>query len=400
MTAPRFRLDATLLSLVLCLGMGPMSTDMYLPGLPALAADFGVDAAGAQLSLTLFMLGFAIGHLVFGPFSDRFGRKPVVLGGLALYGASCALCALAPDYFWLLAGRVGQALGAACCVVNARAIVRDRYGAADSGRMMAYATSGMAIVAAFSPSTGGLLVTHFHWHAVFWSLLGVTCLLALLYGLRVPETLPPERRGQGGFRGQMLGLRILLSDRVFTGYLLTGAGVYSALFAFIAGAPYVFIDGLGVSPARFGLLFTTLSITYFFFSTVAGRIHGRFGARRLIGAGTLLTVAGGAIMLVLVLAGLDSVAGILLPQILTMTGMAFTLAQCYAAAIAPHPTLAGTGSALIGFGQMLIASLVAMLVGYAWDGTALPMAVGVFAMAVLGMASFRLLVLRAPAGDP
>jgi len=393
MSRARFRLDATTLALILCLGMGPLSTDMYLPGLPALAADFGVGAAEAQLSLSVFMIGLALGHLLFGPVSDQLGRKPVLLGGLALYAAGTLACAGAPAYGWLLAGRLAQAFGAACAIVIARAIVRDRYGAADSGRMMAYATGGMAIVAACSPASGGLLVMAFGWQAVFWTLLVVAAALALLVASRVPETLPPaHRHASGGFAGLLRSALLLGRDRAFIGYLVTGGCVYAGLFAFIAGAPYVFIDHLGISPERFGYLFTSLSLTYFVFSTLSGRLHGRIGSRGLIAIGTGLAVAGGLAMSLLAIAGVHSVAAVLVPQLLCMMGLAFTLAQCYAAALAPHPALAGTASAILGFCQMMMASAVGTAVGYAYDGSALPMAAGVGIMMLASALSFRLLV--------
>lgn len=378
--------------LTLLTGFGPMSTDLYLPSLPALVGAFDSDVATVQLTLSVFLVGFALAQLVYGPVSDRIGRRPAILAGIAIFTAASIACALATTIGMLILCRFLQALGACCGPVLGRAVVRDLYGPARSARILAYMSMSMALAPAIGPMLGGVLQEAFGWRANFWVLVGfgavmlgaVLALLGESNRHRDPLATGPTRlaRNYGA----------LLRHRRYLGYVLIVAFAYSAIFTFISGSSFVLSGMLGLSPPVYGAAFGAVAAGYILGSFGSGRLTLRLGIDRMIATGTLVMLAGAAAMAGLAAAGVFTVWAVIGPFFLVMIGAGLTLPNAIAGAIAPFPTMAGTASALMGFIQMTLAALVGIAIGHATGGDALPMALAVLLTSLGALAAFRRLV--------
>ncbi|MEI6558763.1 MAG: multidrug effflux MFS transporter [Rhodospirillaceae bacterium] len=371
--------------------IGPLSTDMYLPALPALMRSFGGGVAPAQFTLSIFLIGFAFGQLLCGPLSDRFGRRPVLLGGMVLYAVASVGCALAADFQQLAAARLLQALGACCGPVLGRAVVRDVYGREGAARMFAYMAMAMALAPAVAPMLGGVMTQWPGWRAIFLVLGLIGLALAAAVALMLSETnsqLSPDAVHPGRLLSNYL---LLLGERCYCGYLLCFAGVFSSLFAFISGSSFVLIDRFGLSPVGYGLSFGVVVLGYMIGSFVSGRLTVRRGIGPMILAGLGITNAGGLLGLALALAGVDSVPAIVGPMALVMIGAGLVLPNAMAGAIAPYGAMAGTASALVGFAQMLLAALAGIIIGQFGAAGALPMMLGIALANLLALLAYRAL---------
>ncbi len=390
----RSRRIATLLTCLVALG--PLSTDLYLPSLPAMVDVFGTDVARVQLTLSVFLVGFAVSQLAYGPLSDRFGRRPVLLGGLAIYCVASLACAFATTIGGLIAARFLQALGGCCGPVIARAIVRDIHGLQRAARMLAYISAATALAPAIGPVIGGYLEVAFGWRSNFFALtlFGVVVLTAVFATLCETNV----DRNPDAARPAMLlaNYRVVLRHGSFLGYALCVAFCYSGLFAFISGSSFVLIDVLHVAPNRFGYCFAVVVAGYMSGTLSAGRLTMRLGIDRMISIGTLLSALSGTVMAALSLSGVYTLSAVLVPTFFYMLSAGLVLPNAMAGAIAPFPRMAGSASALMGFIQMGWAAFLGYLVGHLHNGTPAPMAI---AMAVAGwgaFASYRLVVKRAP----
>ncbi len=357
---------------------GPVSTDLYLPSLPAMTRALATDAATVQLTLSVFLVGFAVSQLVYGPLSDRFGRRPVLVAGTAIFVAAGVACAVAPTIEALIVARFFQALGACCGPVVGRAVVRDVYGREQAARVLAYMGVAMALAPAIGPIIGGFLQVWLGWRANLWllagfgaaSLIGVATLLAETNRHMDSSAVRP---------GQLLrNYVILFGNRAYIGYVLVVALTYSGIFAFISGSSFVFVDLLGLSPVAYGLCFATGVTGYMAGTFASGRITLRLGIERLVLAGTVVATVGGTAMLVFAAAGWLAVAPLLAPFFVFMIGTGLILPNAVAGAIGPFPTMAGLASALLGFVQMATAALVGIGVGRLTGASGLPTAAAMF----------------------
>lgn len=390
MPPPRTKLLPILLTALVA--FGPISTDLYLPSLPALTRAFGAEATTVQLTLSVFLAGFAASQLVYGPLSDRFGRRPVLLAGVALYLAASIGCALAPSIEALIVGRFFQALGACCGPVLGRAVVRDLYGREQAARMLAYIATAMALAPAIGPILGGYLTVWLGWRSNFWLLAGFGALVLASAALLLGET--NRHRDPLATRPARLAANYLslVRHRGYVGYALIVASVYSGIFAFISGSPHLFIDALGLSPDRYGMCFAAVVIGYMAGTFGAGRLTLRLGIDRMIAIGAVLALAGGLAMALFAVAGWLSVATVVAPFSLFMAGAGVILPNALAGGVGPFPTMAGAASALMGFVQMAVAAAVGIAVARFADGTAAPMAVAVLAVAAAAGVAFLTLV--------
>jgi DHA1 family bicyclomycin/chloramphenicol resistance-like MFS transporter len=344
-----------------------ISTDLYLPTLPTLVQVFGTDVATVQLTLSLFLLGFAVAQLGYGPASDRFGRRPALLAGTALYLAASIACALASSIEQLILFRVLQGVGACAGPVLGRAVVRDVYGPEQAARVLAYLAAAMAIAPTLGPVLGGYLTLAFGWRASFVVLVvfgalvfvGVLALLPETNRNRDPAALQP-RRLAANYAG-------LLGSRVYVGCVLVVACTYTGIFAFISGSSHVLIGLVGLTPDLFGLCFATGVLGFIAGSLLAGRLALRVGTSGLLALGTAIGVAGGALGLLLALLTAPSVAGVVVPMVVFMLGSGLIFPSAIAVALAPYPTKAGLASALLGFVQLLVAAGTGILVSTAFD---------------------------------
>lgn len=371
---------------------GPISTDLYLPSLPTLIRVFGSDAATVQLTLSVFLVGFAVSQLVYGPLSDRFGRRPVLLGGIVIYVVASLACLFATTIGQLIAARLVQAVGACCGPVLGRAVVRDVYGRERAARMYAYMAMAMALAPAIGPILGGYLTEGFGWQANFVALatfgavilVGVWSALAETNNHMDDQALQPVRLIGNYAR--------LLRSRTYIGYVLCAAFAYSGIFSFISGSPFVLIGRLGLSPAQFGMSFTVVVCGYVTGSFIAGRLTGRLGVDGMIRLGTMVAMATGLVALVLAMAGIVTWAAIILPVAVFFAGAGMILPNAMAGAVGPYPTMAGLASALLGFLQMGLAAIIGGVVGHLHDGTQRPMMAAIAAVALAAALAHRWLV--------
>ncbi len=380
--------------LVLIVAVGPISTDLYLPALPGIQAAFGTDVATVQLTLSVYLIAFAFSQLIYGPLSDRFGRRPVILAGLALYFVASVLCILAPTVEVLIGARFLQAVGGCAGQVIVRAIVRDVHGPDGAGKVLAKIAAAMGIAPLIGPVLGGYLTDAFGWQACFvalstaggLALLGGALMLTETNRMRDPAATAPGRI--------LRNIGSLTVDPRFISYSLCAAGSYSGLFAFISGSSFVFITVLGLEPTQFSYCFSSAVLGFIIGARTASRMNDR---RRAVGIGASLNALGGLAMLLFLLAGVESVVTVLAPMVVFAIGMGIVLPHAQAGAVAPYPEKAGTASALYGTFQYAIASGVGLLVGHGFDGSALPMAWAVALSGVITFACFAALLWR---GNP
>jgi DHA1 family bicyclomycin/chloramphenicol resistance-like MFS transporter len=232
---------------------GPLSIDMYLPAMPRLASDFDVPLADIEFSVSAFLIGMAIGQLIYGPISDRFGRKPLLYVGLVLYAFSSAACALAPGAGWLVAFRVLQALGSCAGVVIARAMVRDLFEPREAAGAFSLMMLVMGAAPILAPLAGGYMAAYFGWRAIFWILAALSVLCVLVLSRALPETHAPDPAVR--LRDAFRTYGRILRHRQFMGYALSGSLAQAGMMAYITGAPFIFIEHFGVPPERFGWIF-------------------------------------------------------------------------------------------------------------------------------------------------
>jgi DHA1 family bicyclomycin/chloramphenicol resistance-like MFS transporter len=368
-----------------------------LPSLPSLARYFAVGVDDIQLTLSVFLVGLAMAQLAYGPLSDRFGRRPVLLVGLAIYVAASVVCMLSPSVPVLVAARFVQAVGACVGPVLGRAVVRDVYGREGAARALAYMSAAMALAPAIGPILGGFLEDWFGWRVNFLALVLYGSSGLVIAWRILPETnKAPDLQAAQPIR-ILLGYRGFLNHRSYVGYVLCCAFAYSGIFAFISGSSYVLQEVVGLGPIGFGLCFAGVVIGYIIGTIVAGRLSRRLGIDRLIAVGAGIGVAGGALLLALSLAGStrSGFAGALLivgPMLVFMIGVGLVLPNSIAGAIGPFPRAAGAASALLGFTQMTAAAAIGIAVAALYDGSSVPMTATIAAVAVGVLLAFMLLV--------
>jgi len=385
MTAPRPSLGLAVL-LTTLVALGPLSTDLYLPALPTLARVYATDAARVQLTLSVFLAGFACGQLFYGPLSDRFGRRPILLGGLFLYFIASLGCVLAGSIETLIAMRFVQALGACAGPVLGRAIVRDVWGANESARVIAYIGGAMAIAPLVGPTLGGFLTVLFGWQANFAALALFSAIQCVAVARMLAESNLQRDPQATTLRAMAANFGRLLADRRYVGYLLTFSFSYSALFAFISGSSFVLSARFGLAPQIYGMCFGIVVAGYLVGSLLSGRLVRRFGSDRLLACGAWLGALAGATMWALewsgIQQGLAGLAAILAPMFFCTVATGLVMPNAIGRALAPYPAMAGSASALMGFCQMSIAALVGVAVGHglADGGGALSAAVAICTM--------------------
>ncbi|WP_234542144.1 multidrug effflux MFS transporter [Streptomyces shenzhenensis] len=383
------------LLLVLVLGgltaTPPLAMDMYLPSLPEVTRSLHAPAATVQLTLTACLAGMALGQLVVGPMSDRWGRRRPLLTGLAVYVVATALCALAPDAETLVAVRLAQGLAGAAGIVIARAVVRDLYDGVAMARFFStlMLVSGVAPVVA--PLIGGQILRVTDWRGVFVVLTVVGALLAALVWVRLPETLPPAGRHAGGAAAAVRAMRALLADPPFTGYMLAGGFAFAALFAYISASPFVIQEIYGASPQTFSLLFGLNSVGLVIAGQVNGKVLvGRVSLDKVLGTGLVVTVLA-ATALLLMSAGLLGPVGlapVAAALFVLMSAMGLTLPNAQSLALLRTRHAAGSASALLGTSSFLVGAVASPLVGIAGERTAVPMAIVQLAGALVALACF------------
>jgi MFS transporter, DHA1 family, multidrug resistance protein len=370
--------------------LAPLSIDMYLPGLPDMAVELGGSVSGVQLSLTACLAGLALGQLVAGPLSDRYGRRPPLVVGLAGFAVASVLCAFAPNVPTLVLLRLLQGLFGAAGLVISRAIVRDLYDGVEAVKFFSLLmlVTGMAPILA--PLVGVQILHMAGWRTIFIVLgaFGVFILAGTL--IRIPETHPPARRRPSGILVTVRRLAALLRDRSLLGYALTTGFSFAAMFAYIAGSPFVVQNVYGASPLVFSLVFGANAIGMMIAAQINGRLAGRIAPGAALTVALFVMNAAGLLLVAVVLADLPQLFAVLVPLFVFIATLGIVMPNATALAMSLHPEAAGSASALLGVLQFIVGAAAAPLVGLAGPDTAVPMAV---VMAVLGISAFFALAL-------
>lgn len=369
----------------------PLSMDMYLPALPEVTQALGAPAATVQLTLTACLAGMALGQIVVGPMSDKWGRRRPLLIGLLIYIAATLICAFAPTASLLIGFRLLQGLAGAAGIVIARAVVRDLYDGVEMARFFStlMLISGVAPVVA--PLIGGQVLRFTDWRGIFAVLTVIGVLLTVVVWRKLPETLAPEHRHSGGTVEALRTMRGLLADRVFTGYMLAGGFAFAALFAYISASPFVVQEIYGASPQTFSLLFGINSIGLIVVGQINGKVLvGRVSLDKALSWGlTFITLASAALLLMaLGVFGDVGLVPISAGLFVLMSAMGLTMPNTNTLALLRTSHAAGSASALLGTSSFLVGAVVSPLVGIAGEHTAVPMGVVQLVCSLAAVACF------------
>jgi MFS transporter, DHA1 family, multidrug resistance protein len=374
---------ALTLLLALLTGLGPLSTDMYVPSLPDIGHALHAPTGQVQLTISSYLLGFATGQIIYGPISDRFGRRPVLLAALALYGAGSVICATAQSIEMLIVTRFFQALGGAGAIVLARAVVRDLYSGVRAGRELSLMGSIQAFAPIFAPVIGGVLQTTFGWRSSFILLVIFAAVAGSATARLLPETLRKPTSGPFSLAAMGGLYRSVLEHRGFLAHLGIMTPMFVGLYAWVSGASIVIQGVYGLSPLMFGVTYAVGSLGYMLGTNIAVRIVMRYGLDRMIGAGTLTMAAGGLTMAGVAALGLTGVVWLVAGMTIYLTGMGLAMPQTMASALTPFPDRAGTASSLLGFSQQSSAAIAAAAIGLYLGRSAWPVAGTVATMGCL-----------------
>jgi DHA1 family bicyclomycin/chloramphenicol resistance-like MFS transporter len=380
---PRMSPLVVVLTLTLLLGIQPISTDLYLPALPTLQRELGASAGATQLTLSALIICFGLAQLVCGPLADRFGRRPVLLVGMALYTLASVLGAASQSIEMLIVWRGLQGAAMAAAVTCGRSIVRDLFQPFEGARVMSRALGGLGVIAMLAPVLGGLLVQTLNWHAAL--------LMTALFGaatfafiaLRFTETLPVRDPRATRPSSLLSNWQAVLSHRTFRAWTALLCCSWGGLFFLLAGSSFVFINVLGTSRVEYGLILSTSSLAYIAGTLLCRRLLLRHGLRGAVKRGALFSLAGGVGMAALSLAGVQAVWAITLPQLLFALGHGISQPCGQAGVVGPFPEKAGTAASVSGFAMMITAFGIGLWLGHVPMRTVFPVTLGVGACSIV-----------------
>lgn len=365
------------LRFVLVLGaliaLGPLTIDMYLPAFPSIGEEFAATDSQVQLTLTGMLVGLAVGQLVIGPLSDAFGRRRPLMVGLLAHAVVSVACSFAPSIEVLSVFRLLQGFSGAAVSVTAMAMVRDRYAGVAMARVMARLVLVIGIAPIVAPSLGGLVLLVADWRSVFHVLaLAAVALIAVAY-LGLHETLPPERRRPARLSSSLAGYRDLVRDRRFIALAVVGGSMMATLFAYVAGASFVFQDGFGLSEQAFGFVFGVNAAALVIGSQVNPLLLRRFSLLQVLTGGILLTLVAAAALLVGAVLEVGGVAAVMLPLTVVLFSAGLAMPNTPALALEHHAGEAGAAAAVLGCFQFGIGACIAPVVGAFGTTSAAPM---------------------------
>jgi MFS transporter, DHA1 family, multidrug resistance protein len=379
------------LLLSLLLGLQPVTTDLYLPALPEMTSQLSAPMAQAQLTLTALLLAFGGSQLVWGPLSDRFGRRPILLVGLVAYVLTSVACCLASSMGWLIVWRTLQGAAMGAGVMCARAIIRDLYAPVQGARVMSKGLSGLGVIACLSAPLGGLLTQWLHWRFALLApaLFGAVTLAVVV--LRFEETVQQKNPQALQVGTLLVTWRQILSHPTFRAFSALTATSYGGVFTFLATSSFVFTGVLGLSKMQYGLVMFINSVAYISGTFLCRHWLARFGVRRAVAWAGALSLTGGTLMAVLSLGGWISLWSIMLPQLIFMVGHGIHQPCGQSGAVGPFPQAAGAASAMNGILMMLCAFAMGGWLGGHMDGTVLPLTLGMwFWSALIALSAWTL----------
>jgi len=368
--------------------LGPAGMQILLPALPVIQNDFSVSNDVAQLTLSLSMFSIAIGTLVYGPLSDKYGRKPIMLLGILITVGGSIFCYLADSIFLLIMGRIIQAFGGAVGLVLARAIVRDVYGAEEAARVIATLVMVMVVVPMLSPALGGELMARYGWESVFLVVASGSLLIFAFLIAGQPETLvsPVPFEGMGSM---LRTFASLFESRAFCGYSFCVTFVSVVFFSFISAAPEIMVSVMNRPPTEYGYYFVMIPLGFMAGNYVARHFGNSMSIDRMISTGATIAILGIGIAIILSLAGISHPLSLFVPVTIAVFGNGITLPNAQAAAINEFPQYAGSASGLTGFLQMAVSAVAAQLVAFIFNGTVYPLLIMMLLASVLSLYLFK-----------
>ena len=360
--------------LALFTSLGPLSIDMYLPALPQMATDFQVSTLQMANTLPAYFMGLAIGQLIYGPISDRIGRKKPLYFGMALYAVASLLCILAPDHWSLIAARILQALGGCVGVVMARAAIRDRLDVQSSAQAFAQMMIVMGVAPIMAPVIGAVMLQYFEWQSIFilLSIIGLICLLCVHFFFE--ETLKVENRLKLNFKQVLILYSNILQDKSFRLPMLAGCLSGASLFCYISSASAVFMDGYGLSQQQFAFAFALNAMGIILISACNKRLANQFNVFQRLKIGGLIQVSGAIILLIAGFLSIAPMALVMLGMFLAVSGIGFTGPNAMAIAMAQQGARAGTASAIMGSAQFACGLVGGVILNFLLWGALLNMA--------------------------
>lgn len=373
----------------------PLTTDMYLPAMPSMVSDLSTDASSVQMTLSVFFIGLSFGQAIYGPLSDRLGRRAPLIFGCVLYSVASIMCALAPSINTLIVFRLAQALGGCAGMVIGRSIVRDMFGGADATRMysLLMLVTGLAPICA--PILGGQILLWSGWRTMFWILavFGIICSLISIFGLK--ESLPQERRLTSGLKQIFIDYGKLLSDKSFLGYALAGGFASAGMFAYISASSFVLIDLFGLSPQQYSFVFGSNALGLVLMSQSTRWLINRFSNQQQLKGILAIYLLGGILLTIFAVTGFGGLYTLLPTLFCTIAMVGGTNPNSTAAAMEPQAKLAGSASALLGSLQFAAGGLAGALVSMLDNGTAVPMMGMILLCGLISNAALWFLAARA-----
>ncbi len=363
--------------------VGPFAIDMYLPALPAIAANLQTSSTATQMTLTMFFVAFGLCQVAYGPLSDVWGRKAPLVAGLLLFLAGSVGCALAPGVGWLIAFRVLQGAGAAAMGVIPRAIIRDLHTGVEATKLMSLVMLVFSVSPILAPLAGSALIVPFGWRAVFVAVAVIAVIGLILVATLLPETRPAHARIGGSPREVLNGFGALMRDGNYLGLVTIGGLGLASFFTFLATSSFVYIGHYGLTTTQYSLAFSINAVSFIGVSQFAAALGGRFGMGRMVLSAASAYAACALLLLALTLAGFDSL--ILLMSLLFVSNgfLGLVIPSTMVLSMERHGAIAGIAAALGGTLQMVMGGVMIAFASLFFDGTSLPM-VGTIALLAVG----------------
>jgi DHA1 family bicyclomycin/chloramphenicol resistance-like MFS transporter len=383
------------------MALGPLALDMYLPALPMLQVEFDASPARVQHTVSAYLFGMAIGQLAMGPLTDRFGRKPPLLGGLGLFVVASVGCALARNIESFVLLRLAQALGGSSIMVVVRAVIRDRFDAIQSARVLSLMMLVMGAAPILAPLAGGWLLVAASWHWIFW-LLGAYALFCIAMALFYLDESHPAHARTASIGGALAGMLPLARNRLFLGPALVFMFSFGAFFAYLAAAPFAFIQHFGIPAERFGVYFGANAFGFILVSQLNRRLVSGRGPRTVLGWGVRILAAAAALLMACALTGLGGFTAVFLLLFFMVASLGLIASNVSAVAMAPFGDRAGGAASLLGFSQAMTGVAASAALGAIHAPGAIPMASVIAVCAAVSLISYFSLVRsdRTPPASP
>lgn len=377
--------------LIFLSAISPVALNIFIPSMPNLTASLGTTHTVAQLTLTLYLVAFALSQLVHGPLSDKYGRRPVLLIGIALYIISSLACSFAVNIEQLIIGRIFQAIGGCTGVVITRAIVRDLYQRDKAASILGYMTMVMALAPLTSPTIGGFIDQYSSWRGTFYfvSVIGIILFIFSFKGLHETNHNRIQSINVVEIASKYL---ILLKERQYLGFVTGMAFSSSVFFSFIAGAPFLVTKILKLEPSVYGFYFVMVSIGYMVGNFLSGKLTTQLGSFKMFMLSNIILFIAMIVLLYFSYIGISKPLYLFLPMSFVACANGLAIPSAMASALSIRPEIAGTASGLAGFTQIAMGALATFVVGYFHNGTTTPMITSMVVGGVLSILCFLTLV--------